>query len=124
MKALPKFKRGDFILVLLVGIIVSFSLFWMNSHSEAQQNSLIADITRDGKVIQKIDLNKVTKPQTILLNNNGYKLTVIAEKGKIRVLDADCPDKICKNFGWLTKPGDNAICMPSRIIVMIEGVEK
>jgi hypothetical protein len=125
MKILGRMKKGDFILVLLIGIIVTISLLWIYFYSGTKQSdSLIASITRDGKIIQKIDLNKVNTPRNIKLKSNGYHLTVLAEKKRIRVLKADCPDKICVNFGWLTKPGDNAICVPSKIIVMIEGQEK
>lgn len=124
MKTFFKMKKGDFILVLLIGIIATVSLLWIHFYSGSKQsNSLMADITRDGKIIQKIDLNKVNAPQYIKLKNDDYHLTVLAEKKRIRVLDADCPDKICVKFGWLTKPGDNAICVPSKIIVMIEGEE-
>ncbi len=120
-----KMKPGDILLVFLVVISVLISLFWMDFHNEGKQtNRLIADITSNGEVIQKIDLNKVKASETITVKNKGYELTLVAEKGKIRVLDADCPDKICVHAGWLMEQGDNAICMPSEIVVMIEGEEK
>lgn len=118
-------KKGDLILVLVMGIIIILSLLWISFYNgNKSSNSLIADITLDGKIIQKIDLNKVTTPQYIKLKSDGYHLTILAEKKRIRVLKADCPDKICVNFEWLKKPGDNAICMPSKVIVMIEEQEK
>lgn len=125
MKVMSRMKPGDILLVLSVGILVLISLIWMDFHNEGKQsNRLIADITSNGEVIQKIDLNKVKGSETITVKNKGYELTLVAEKGKLRVLDADCPDKICVHAGWLKEQGDNAICMPSETIVMIEGEVK
>lgn len=121
MKALRRFKKGDLFLVVVIGIIVSIPLLGSNFHSGSKQgDSLIAVVVRDGKLIKEIDLSKVQEPQYIKLED-GTKLTVLAEHGRIRVLDADCPDKNCVKFGWLTQPGDQAICMPSKTFVLIEG---
>lgn len=120
MKALSRFKKGD-IIVLLIGIVVLIPLLWgyVNGGSPPS-DSLIAVVTRDGKRMAEIDLNKVQEPQYINFED-GIALTVEAENGRIRVLDADCPDKICVKYGWLTKPGDQAVCLPSKTIVTIEG---
>jgi hypothetical protein len=121
MEAMNRFKKGDLFIVLLIALIALSTLIWSHFNVGGKQgDSLIAVITRDGKVTNKIDLNKVQEPQYIKFED-GIHLTVLAEKGKIRVLDADCPDKICVKYGWLTKPGDQAICMPSKTIVKIEG---
>lgn len=123
MKAMRRFKKGDIILVL-IGIIALIPLLWSYFGSvNNPSDNLIATVTRDGKLVTKVDLNKVQEPQYINLED-GIKLTILAEKGRIRVLDADCPDKICVKAGWLVKPGDRAVCMPSKTIVMIEGEGK
>lgn len=124
MKAMRKFKKGDLFLVLFIGIIALIPLLWSYfDGSNKPSDGLIAVITRDGKSIREIDLNKLQEPQTITLED-GIKVTILAEKGRIRVLDADCPDKICVKAGWLTKPGDRAVCLPSKTIVRIEGEGK
>lgn len=127
MRGIRSFKKGDIFLVLLIGIIgiaasIPLLLNYFDGGSKPS-DSLIAVITRDGKQITEIDLNKVQEPQYIEITD-GIKLTIEAEKGRIRVLDADCPDKICVKYGWLTKPGDQAICMPSKTIVSIKGEGK
>ncbi|MDF2790882.1 MAG: rane protein [Neobacillus sp.] len=125
MRAFDKLKPGNILLVSLIGLIVITSLYLSNYYSgRKQSNSLIADITRNGKVIRKVDLNKIKAPQLILLKNNGLRLTVLAQKGKIRILNSECPDKICVISGWLSKPGESVVCMHSKTIVMIKGKGK
>lgn len=116
-----KFKKGDLYFIILIGLILIVTLWFWNQHAQsgsAKDKSLIAEIKRDGKLVDKLDLNKLKKPKYIKLTD-GIHLTVLAEKGRIRVLDADCPNKICVKAGWLTKPGDMAICVPSDTTVSI-----
>ncbi|NTV90004.1 MAG: NusG domain II-containing protein, partial [Clostridiales bacterium] len=32
-----------------------------------------------------------------------------------------CRDRICVGTGWLTKPGQSAVCLPNRVVVKIIG---
>ncbi|SHI74461.1 NusG domain II-containing protein [Desulfosporosinus lacus] len=67
----------------------------------------------------EIDLNSVQEPQTFEFKD-GIRVLIVAEKGSIKFVEADCPDKICIKTGTLTKPGDRAICLPSKTIVKVE----
>lgn len=113
-------------MVLLIGIFEFITSFCLSNYCSDRNpsNSLFADIISNGKVIRKVDLNKIKAPQLYLLKNNGFKLTVIVEKGKIRILDSECPDKTCVISGWLSIPGESVVCDHSSTIVMIEGKGK
>lgn len=120
MKALRRFKKGDKVLVLIVAVIALIPLLWSYfSSGSNQSDNLIAVVIRDGKRVTEIDLNKVQEPQYIKLED-GIKITILAEKGQIKFLEADCPDQICVKTGLLTKPADRAVCLPGKTIVMIE----
>jgi hypothetical protein len=121
MKVLRVSKKGDWYFVLMIGIITIGSWLWISLYGASKQ-SLVAEISCNGQVLQKINLNAVNGSKYINLNE-GIKLTVLAEKGRIKVLEADCPDKICVQTGWLTRPGDMAVCVPSRTIVMIKALD-
>ncbi len=49
----------------------------------------------------------------------GYN-TIEIDKGSIKFIDADCPDKICIKSGTLKKPGETAACLPHKLIITIE----
>jgi hypothetical protein len=114
-------KKGDVILVLVVAIVAIVPLLWgyFKSNQVNPSDSLIAVITRDGKKMAEIDLNKVQEPQYFHYDD-GIEVTIIAEHGQIRFQEAACPDKICVKTGILTKPGDRAVCLPSKTIVTIQ----
>lgn len=41
--------------------------------------------------------------------------------GKIRLINASCPDKICENTGFIGSAGQSIICVPNKITVGIVG---
>ncbi len=110
-------KKADLIFVLVLAMIIAIIWLWSSSHEN--KSELVAEIIRNGQVVQKIDLNKVETPEYVTLTD-GIKMTILAEKGRIRVLHSDCPNKICVNAGWLTEPGDAAVCIPADTIVIID----
>lgn len=123
MNNLKRFKTGDLMILMLGLFLVLASLgFYLNlgTAQGGQTNRTIAVITRDGSKVAELDLNLVQTPEYITLDD-GIDVTIVAEKGSIRFVAADCPDKICVKTGTLTQPGDQAICMPSKTIVRVLG---
>lgn len=122
MKAEPKMKRGDFIMLLIAGVVVVGLFLWrfISNNSVARHgDAVIAKIERNGKTVKEIDLTKVKETESIVLEDNGIKVTIVVESGRICFLESECPDQICVNTGWLTKLGDVAACLPAKTIVSI-----
>ncbi|HNX93125.1 MAG TPA: NusG domain II-containing protein [Syntrophomonas sp.] len=112
--------RKELILLVAVTLAVLLAAAGIRyyQHDQVGDNK-IAVITRDGKLIERIDLNRVKEPRQIILSGKYHEIIEV-EKGRIRFKQADCPDKICVNTGWLEEPGDVAVCMPNRAVVKIE----
>jgi hypothetical protein len=112
-------KKGD--IVLIVGIIfisiigTIFFKFYYNNDGEK-----IAIIKQNNKVIKSINLSKVLKSEEIKVTGT-YTDVILIEKGRIRFIEADCPDKVCVKTGWLTRNGEMAACLPNRTIIEIKG---
>lgn len=113
-------KRNDIILIVITILVVTIGFGGLKSYqSRNNSNHRIAVITQNQKVVERIDLDAVTQTRDIKLPGNYHEI-ILVEKGRIRFKQADCPDKICVNTGWLTKPGDVAVCIPNRAVVKIE----
>ena len=52
--------------------------------------------------------------------NDGKNQIEILD-GKVRMIDADCPDELCIRQGWIEYDGQSIICLPNKITVMISG---
>jgi len=121
MDNMQRVKKGD-LLIFLIGLIIMISLIGFYLKGETAQgeelDGLTAVITRDGNEVAQLDLDTLEEPRYFELSD-GIHVTIVAENGSIKFLQADCPDKICVKTGTLTKPGEQAICLPSRTIVRI-----
>lgn len=116
----PMLKLGDKITIVGVVIIAVTFIAW-NAFGVKSGEHLTAVITHNSKLVKTINLSNLNKPDYINLNEEGVHQVIQAETGRIRFLESDCPHKTCVKTGWLTKPGDRAVCIPSRVVITIVG---
>ncbi len=95
------------IALALVGCLVF--IFIMNS----SRGSKTAVITC-GEVQRELSLETDG-----VFNVEGAELEV--KDGRIRLVNADCPDKLCEKTGFIGAPGQSIICVPKKITVSISG---
>lgn len=107
--------------VLIAGMVLTAVLFMaFNAGGESTGRQITAVITQNGNLIQQINLSTLKNPDYIYLHE-PINQVILAEPGRIRFLESDCPNQICVKTGWLTKAGDRAVCMPSRVVITIMG---
>ena len=82
----------------------------------------VVQIEQDGKVLRTIDLERAEEETFVLAAPDGGHNTVMVQKGKICVSEADCPDQICVQRGWLTQ-GAPIVCLPHRLVIHIVGAQ-
>ena len=117
-------KKGDAILVGAIAVLIIISFISISSYRNSGENThKIAVIKMNDKVIREIDLDTVSEPMEIKLSG-AYNEVILVEKGRIRFKEADCPDKLCVKFGWLSEKGDMAACIPNSALIKLEGINE
>lgn len=86
-------------------------------------DSTVARITRDGVLLKEIDLSQVDESYAITLEDGSGTNTVLVEPGRIRISEADCPDQICVNQGYILDSTVPIVCLPHKLMVEIVGAE-
>ena len=114
-------KKGDVILISIIAaaIVVSFAAISIYKNS-GDDTHKVAVIKMKDRVIKRIDLNTVTKPQKVEISGESIQI-ILVENGRIKFEESDCPDKICVKTGWLSEKGDMAVCIPNSTLIKIEG---
>ena len=51
----------------------------------------------------------------------GSGNTIEISDGKVRMIYADCPDKICVRTGEISAIGQSIVCAPHRVVITIAG---
>lgn len=112
-----KFKFGDFF--VLTAIIAVAILVTLNFH-KVDSSAKIAVIIQNNEVLERINLDQLT--EVVYVKYEGkYPGIIEVKNGSIRFNSADCPDKVCVRTGWISKPGQIAVCLPAGVIIKIEG---
>ncbi len=118
-KELPvRFFMGDIVVYLTILLLVALSFLLLKSNSS--EDKPIAVITKNGVELYRIDLEKATGPKEIKIEGTVTSLIEV-EEGKIRFKDSDCPEKICVKTGWISRPGQVAVCLPGGVVIKIIG---
>lgn len=109
-----RFWLGGFILLVVIsaGLLI---------YRNASASGAVAVITQDGKEFQQIDLDKVEESYTLRVDHpgGGYNL-VLVEYGRISVIEASCPDKVCINQGTISDSLTPIVCLPNKMMIVIE----
>lgn len=119
MKILTK---GDKYLILFILVISLLSLGYVKKAAFNHKEKYVS-IQVDGKEIKKIIFDKNIIGKTIPIETEyGYNLIEIGDE-KVRVIEADCPDKLDVKQGFISKTGEIIVCLPNRLVIEIKGIE-
>lgn len=53
------------------------------------------------------------------LDTGLYTIHLEVKNARIAFVDSPCPDHVCEGYGWLSKDGDWAACLPARASLMV-----
>ena len=113
------FKTGDKILIVSI-LIIAVAFLGFKALQNDSSGDLIAVVSQDGEKLEEINLTKLEDSQTIVIEEPLHQV-ILAEKGRIRFAESDCPNQNCVDTGWLTKASDKAVCLPNKVVITIEG---
>lgn len=118
-------RKGDVILILLIVFGVSLITITNNSNNPSWDNSnnqeskeVYAIIKKDDEIIKEINLSSLKERELIQVSGQ-YNELIVAEQKKICFMSTDCNDRLCIKSGWLSKPGQIAVCLPNRTLIKI-----
>ena len=101
------------VLLLIAALIGGFFLLKQDSDSG------VAALSVDGSIIALYDLNKEENRFIDLSDSYGVPVTLEIKDCSIRFYESQCPDHICENYGYISREGETAVCMPNRTVLTI-----
>lgn len=104
-----KWLIGILCLASLAGILFSVILF------PAQANT-VAEIRVDNKLIKSITLRQGYNEEIRIGGETEYAIIQVQD-GKIRIRQDDSPRQIGVQTGWISKPPQQVVNLPYRIVI-------
>lgn len=110
-------RPGDWVLVLIGGALVGVAVphFWQGGLADR------AIVRQEGRIVAQVDLN--TRRSLEVPGPLGTT-RISVEPGRARVVSDPGLRQYCVRQGWLSRPGEIAICAPNRVSLQIAGRAK
>ncbi len=104
--------------IIAVLVIVAVALA-----TAAAANALGSAVDARTAVIQDADGNTFTMPlsqdDVLTVTSSAGTNVIEVQAGKVRVSEADCPNQDCVEQGWISKAGQQIVCLPHKLVVNI-----
>lgn len=101
----------ELILILIVFLIAVSSFLIIRIH----KNYEVSAIIKCGDISETVSLSSENRVFEI----DGINSTFEIKDGEIRIIEAQCPDKICEKTGYISSLGQSIICVPEKITVTV-----
>lgn len=118
-------KTKIIILTSIISIILLGSLAAILFQGQNVPVNPVACIYSDGILLHSIELNQVSAPYSITVDNpqtDGSNV-ILVEPGCISVSEASCPDHLCVNVGKISGSSIPIVCLPNKLLITIENNE-
>ena len=116
-------KKWDIalIIILLCLSLLPEAIFILSGAPNSAKT--IAVIQVDGKEYKTFPLSEHTKTDVFTIyTKHGYNTVTVRDQA-IAITDADCPDQICVNEGFISKPGATTVCLPHKVMIEVRAVD-
>lgn len=115
-------RKGDKILIVVIAAVIAVG-YGAKLYNDTRNKGaeIVASIEVNGKVYGEYDLETVENNVFELELPDGQHSVVEFSEGKVRIKEANCPDKVCVRTGWASKPGEIIVCLPYRVIIKVSG---
>ena len=114
------------VFIIILSLILSVFFYFIPANSGDTVGVYVM-----GKLEYQLSLNEDT---TLTLHKGEYNnemhtfphllgdLTIEIKDEKVRILENECPNKICVNQGWVSIANIPITCAPNNVVIVIENV--
>lgn len=116
---LKRYKKDMiFIAAVLAASVILWLCFWIGGRNRSETGAGILEITIDGELYGEFPLDEDTE---MVIESSYGSNTVVIERGRAYVKEADCPDKICVKMKEIAHDGEIICCLPHRLFLTVRG---
>lgn len=115
--------RGDKALVVLL-VLASIFSFWLVKEINSRIENRYISIQVNGEEVERMEFAPSEEPIYKEMQTQYGRNLIEAGQDYVRIVEADCPDKLDVLQGKITRPGQVIVCLPNRLILEIRGGEQ
>lgn len=119
-----KMTKWDKLLIIVIVIVSIYGLYAVKTGAFNEGTKYVV-VDVNGQEYKRISLGPNMVGKTIDIETKyGYNKIEFGDE-KVRVIEADCPDKLDVKQGWISRPGEVIVCLPNLLVIeIISGSEQ
>lgn len=94
---------------------IGFNMYYLSGANGQEKNMVISV---NGQVVKTIPLRPGYTGEFRIGGHSHFNV-IEYKDGHVHMKDADCPDQICVQSGWINTPPQQIVCLPYRVVVKI-----
>lgn len=99
------------------GVLLSACIAWsLVALPDMEGSAVVVEVA--GRTVEKLDIHQ---NGVVTVRGERGNLTVEVLGGRVRVAEADCPNRVCVRTGWRSREGEVIVCVPNRTLIRILG---
>lgn len=111
-------KADKWLVIALLTFALSGIGLNMHNLSGASNQEKNMVISVNGQVVKTIPLRQGYNGKFRIDNDGGFNV-IEYKDGHVHMQEANCPDQICVQSGWINSPPQQIVCLPYRVVVKI-----
>lgn len=122
-KILNYFKPFDYIFIILA-IMISFipNIVTYYRFGNIADEDRVAFVKIDGQVVDEFPLEEGGENFTKTYYPNEGQYNIVEVDGtRVRIQEDNSPDQIGVRTGWISNPGQTAVCLPHGFLIEVSG---
>lgn len=111
-------KKGDIAIIATLFILASVFAYVVTVNKEKLNTSVI--VVRDGITLSEFKIDK-NYEKTLELDHGKEENIIQISHGEIKMIYANCNDKLCVKSKPISKNGEIIVCLPHKLYVKVVG---
>lgn len=117
-------KKWDKIIIVILLVISFLPYLFVKTFLIGSYDKTYAYITVNGELYKEVPLTGQVKHKEFIIDTGHGTNKIVIENESIGVVEADCSDGICEEFGFISKPGEIIVCLPHSVYIEVRGQQE
>ena len=102
------------ILLILVPVAIALVLLIVTKNNGKEGAYVVVMVQNEEKARYSLAIDGV-------YDINGGTNTIEIKDGRVRMIEAFCPNHLCIRQGWIIFEGQSIVCLPNKVSVTVRG---